>query len=238
MLADRPLGLGFPSDIAQSAYYPSNEWLTQEELATISKIMEDNSIYLENTRVHKHETDGRIVYDILQASTQDAEPIELQNSSYGKFRLVGGDHRKELQMICSHFYEARKYVSNPTQESILSLYQDSFTTGNIENYKESQRLWIKDLQPSVEAIFGFVEPYRDPMGIRAEFEGLVAITDKEETQTLTKLVDNSDKFIRRLPWALDTEENDGKGPFEKELFEKPDFTSLHSKHYRRTTDGG
>lgn len=193
--------------------------------------MEESSIYLENTRVYKHEIDQRIVYDILQAAAQEKEPKELQNSSFGVVRLIRGDHGKELQNICGDLQKARRHAANSAQDSFLSLCQDSFVTGDIETYKESQRLWVKDLQPSVEVIFGFVEPYRDPMGVRAEFEGLVAITDKEETQALTKLVDNSDTFIRRLPWALNSRENGGKGPFEKELFEKPDFTSLHSKCY-------
>lgn len=72
---------------------------------------------------------------------------------------------------------------------------------------------------------GFVEPYRDPHGVRAEFESLVAIADDGETAMLAKLVELSPRFIRRLPWA--TEDNDGKGPFEKSLFEPPDFSSIH-----------
>lgn len=143
--------------------------------------------------------------------------------------MTRGDHTDELNRISLCIDEARKYTANTTQESFLSFCQDSFRTGDIEAYKQSQRLWVKDLQPSIEVILGFVEPYRDPMGVRAEFEGLVAVTDKEETRMLTNLVENSDKFIRTLPWALDSIENGGKGPFEKVLFEKPDFTSLHSK---------
>jgi dipeptidyl-peptidase III len=231
-LADRPLGLGFPSDVAQSSYYPGNYRLSEEELAEISRFMEENSIYPENTRVYKHIVEDRIVYDILQASTQeDLKPPLLQDTKDGMIRLVRGDHAKELTCICSSLCEARKQATNSTQESFLLSCEDSFRSGSIEAYKESQKLWVKDLQPSVEVIMGFVEPYRDPMGIRAEFEGMVAITNKEETETLTKLVDNSDQFIRRLPWAMDYTENNGKGPFEKELFEKPDFTSLHSKSF-------
>ena len=87
---------------------------------------------------------------------------------------------------------------------------------------------MKDIKPAVETQFGFIEPYRDPFGVRAEFEGLVALVDAEETKLLTKLVENSARFIRRLPWAgVSNGENDGKGPFEKDLFEAPDFTSLH-----------
>jgi dipeptidyl-peptidase-3 len=230
ILANRPLGLGFPSDVAQSSYYPGSYRLSQEELMDISRLMEEKSIYPENTRVYKHKVENGTVYDILQASTQeDPEPPILQDAKHSVTRLVRGDHKTELTSVCNSLNDARKHAANTRQDSFLLSCQESFRTGSIEDYRESQRLWVKDLQPSVEAILGFVEPYRDPMGIRAEFEGMVAITNKEETKTLTKLVGNSDKFIRRLPWALGYTENNGKGPFEKELFEKPDFTSLHSK---------
>jgi len=82
----------------------------------------------------------------------------------------------------------------------------------------------------VENIFGFVEPYRDPDGLRAEFEGLVAIPDEQETKLLSELVQKSTVFIRRLPWAHGATDNDGKGSFEKSLFEAPDFTSIHSEN--------
>lgn len=91
--------------------------------------------------------------------------------------------------------------------------------------------WITDKQPRVENIFGFVEPYRDPSGTRADFEGLVAISDPNETKLLTQLVVHSAKFIRRLPWVDGkSTENDGKGPFEKALFEPPDFSSIHGRY--------
>lgn len=61
-------------------------------------------------------------------------------------------------------------------------------------------------------------------------KGLVAIADDKETMLLGKLVENSAQFIRRLPWTVDGE-NDGKGPFEKALFEPPDFSSIHTLAY-------
>ena len=124
-----------------------------------------------------------------------------------------------------------QYAANPCQRLFLSQYQQSFQSGDLGLYKESQKTWIRDTAPSVENIFGFVEPYRDPYGIRAEFEGLVAISDQGETALLTKLVESSSKFIRQLPWTTGFSENNGKGPFEKALFEPPDFTSIHALAY-------
>jgi dipeptidyl-peptidase III len=92
---------------------------------------------------------------------------------------------------------------------------------------------VADRAPTAENIFGFVEPYRDPFGIRAEFEALVAMPNAEETKVLTKLVESSDCFIRRLPWAAGCTENNAKGRFENALFEPPDFASIHSVSYQQ-----
>ena len=155
----------------------------------------------------------------------------LELASVGVCRVINGDHRCELTSICDSLERAIEYAANATQRDFIRLYQRSFRTGSLEIYKDAQRMWIRDSVPSVENIFGFVEPYRDPFGIRAEFEGLVAISDREETEILTRLVENSSKFITQLPWAHDCTENDGKGPFEKSLFEPPDFSSIHALAY-------
>lgn len=207
--------------------------LTPEEVSHISKLMEDNSVFPENTRIQKLEnSDGKIIYEILQASVEhdDNDKARVFHLQPGEtVRIVRGDHSTELDGICKSLEEASKYAANPNQAKFLKEYVASFRTGDLETYKESQRTWVKDLTPPVENIFGFVEPYRDPLGVRAEFEGLVAISHPAETEALTKLSTQSPKFIRRLPWAHECEENDGKGPFENTLFEAPDFTSIHSE---------
>ncbi len=174
-------------------------------------------------------------YEVLQASVnQDAIPQVISADSKAPVTIVRGDHSEHLKKIVSSLSEASKYAANETQKQFIAQYIESFQTGNLETYRDSQRTWIQDRNPRVENIFGFVEPYRDPYGIRAEFEGLVAISDAEETKTLLKLVECSDKFIKRLPWAvMDESDNGGKGPFEKSLFETPDFTSIHSMRSRR-----
>lgn len=240
LLAPTPSGLGFPSGVAQSSYYPGDLQISREEIAAVSSVLEAECIHPENTRIRKcmSGNNNAVTYDVLQASvavdTQPPRKLRTTTLASGggggvTIQLIRGDHSDELTRVCSYLQEARKFAANPTQEKFLSEYVESFTTGEIEVYKNSQRTWVKDAKPSVETVIGFVEPYRDPYGVRAEFEGLVGIVHRGETEVLTTLVENSTKFIRRLPWAIDTIENDGKGPFEKELFGNPDFTSLHSE---------
>lgn len=233
IFARPPIGLGFPSDVAQSSYYPGPLRLSRDEIARVSQTLEEKSIHPENTRIHKTRLDGKPSFDVLQASVDtDAQPRDIPYPSFSeRIRLIRGDHSQELERICASLEEACKHAANPLQERYIQKYQESFQSGELEPYRESQRIWVKDTKPRIEAVLGFVEPYRDPFGIRAEFEGLVGIVDVDETRTLTTLVESSEKFIRRLPWADGATENDGKGPFEKSLFEAPDFTSLHGAFF-------
>lgn len=177
--------------------------------------------------------EGTPTFSILRASTEieiSNHKRQLTNNENAVVQLMLGDHCDELKHICASLTEASKYTANDTQKLFLSQYIESFQTGSLHAYRDSQRTWIRDKAPVIENIMGFVEPYRDPHGTRAEFEGLVAISDAEETKALQRLVDNSTRFIRRLPWAeSESVDNDGKGPFEKEIFEPPDFASVHGK---------
>ncbi|OJJ42596.1 hypothetical protein ASPZODRAFT_105021 [Penicilliopsis zonata CBS 506.65] len=225
LLAVPPFNLGYPSKSAQSAYYLGS--MAQEEIALVSEAMSKHSVGPENTRVQKLIKEGKPVYHVLQASAETGAPAnglyELANNMF----LIRGDHSVELSMVCSNLARALKYASNHRQTRFLEAYIESFRTGSQEAYQESQKAWVMDVSARVENMIGFIESYRDPAGIRSEWEAMIGIADPDETARLKRFVERSTCFIRQLPWAVDGV-NDGKGPFEKTLFEAPDFTSVHA----------
>lgn len=95
-------------------------------------------------------------------------------------------------------------------------------------YKESQRTWIRDRLTKVETVFGFVEPYRDPCGTRAEFEGIVGIENPDETAMLHRLGENADGFIERLPWVKGSDCDSNMYDFEIPKVDVPNLISIES----------
>ncbi|KAL8693137.1 MAG: hypothetical protein Q9218_001989 [Villophora microphyllina] len=185
----RPSSLGFPSEIAQSSYYPGHDRITPEKIECVSTVLEAKGIYPENTRIRKILANGETVYRVLQASTETELGERQYSIANSKAAIIvdKGDHAAELEPVCDCLVKAREHAMNSQQQAVIDQYLISFRTGEVEAFKESQRLWVKDLQPTVENAFGFVEPYRDPYGTRAEFEGIVAFVNAEETEVLTRL---------------------------------------------------
>lgn len=232
MLSPLPASLGFPSETAQSRYYPN----TKAELDKIGDVLRENGIDQENTRVMKVESPQTTYFVHLASVERDKEPRILSTDPHIELRR--GDHRDPLWKVILMLTAAKEYVDSPIRSEFIDAYINHFRTGDLSSHKLSQQLWTKDMKPAVEVNFGFNEPYRDPYGTRAELEGIVAVPDKEETAKLELLVQNSDAIIAALPWVKDSAGDGGKnGPFEKDLPQLPDFLSINGKEPEwRSTD--
>ncbi|KAI9735180.1 MAG: hypothetical protein M1834_001770 [Cirrosporium novae-zelandiae] len=217
--------LGYTEDGHMTSYYPDSPTITKEEISLIGDVCEKNKLLLENTRLRKTSKG----YELLIASGMSNPPakdrdlgdtteLPLEGKLKGKvLKLTFGDHIDQMADIAVNIKKATEFSDNDTEKYMCEEYAKSFGTGSLEAYKESQRYWIKDKGPMVEADIGFIETYRDPHGVRGEWEGFVAMVNKERTKAFGKLVSLAPNFIPRLPWPKS---------FEKEKFLSPDFTSL------------
>ncbi|KAB8076290.1 dipeptidyl peptidase [Aspergillus leporis] len=218
--------LGYTDGGHMSTYYPDSPSITKDEITAIGDLMEQKGLPLENTRLKKLPSGD---FELLIASGISSPPsrdrdlgdvdlFELDGKLQGKkLRLVFGDHVEEMAKIAHSLKQAGLNAANDNQKRMLDAYALSFGAGSIESFKESQRIWVKDQKPALETNIGFVETYRDPHGVRGEWEGFVALVNMERTQAFGKLVESAESMIPKLPWGKD---------FEKDKFLSPDFTSL------------
>ncbi|KMU72275.1 dipeptidyl-peptidase 3 [Coccidioides immitis RMSCC 3703] len=218
--------LGYPEDGHMTTYYPDSPTITKEEITLVGDFLEKKKLLLENTRLRKTKNGD---FELLIASAQknpagndrdvgDINGWSLEGKLQGKqLTLVYGDYSEQMARISENARQACLNAANEIQKNMYDEYVKSFETGSLEAYKESQRYWIKDKGPMVESDLGFVETYRDPHGVRGEWEGFAAMVNQERTKAFGKLVSKAESFIPKLPWSKD---------FEKDKFHSPDFTSL------------
>ncbi|GAA5980189.1 hypothetical protein JCM5350_000865 [Sporobolomyces pararoseus] len=210
------LSIGFPADGHISSYYPGELKPTKAEIEAVQGLCTEKGISLENTRLTKN-SDTSFTLLIASVDTQGQSASSLKSEKGFQVEIKHGDYSSCLAKVNAALEQAKNYAADSNQKAMLADYQESFKTGSIDAHKEGSAKWVKDKGPVVENYIGFIEDYVDPAGARAEWEGFVAIVNKEESKKFNALVDRADELIQDLPWGKD---------FEVPEFTKPDFTAL------------
>lgn len=206
-------GLGLEGK-GTSNYY--GEDLTEADIAKVEAVLREHHIESWNTRVFRQVVDDAPALVVQVASLREGEQW-LQKDAETRVLLRFGDYSGALGEVIEALRNATAYAANDEQRAMLQDYVRHFESGDIALHKAAMRHWIKDVGPAVETNIGFIETYRDPIAVRAEWEGLVAVVDREQSRKFQALVDAAPKLLPRLPWGRE---------FEKDAFQRPDFTSL------------
>lgn len=220
--------LGFPPQSITN-YWSAN--CVEKDSEIVTEFLNYKRVDAYNHRVFKTaaNTEGNDVdiYEIRFASEQlssdsdttDEKLIGHEEEYKGrKFRFTRGDYSGIMPSVLDNLKSAAKNALNEDERKMMEEYVKSFETGSLQAHKQGSRHWIKDKGPVVETYIGFIETYRDPAGARAEFEGFVAVVNKEGSEKLGVLVNHAEEIIQQsMPWPKE---------FEKDSYLRPDFTAL------------
>lgn len=150
-----------------------------------------------NNRLFKH-PDDTLELRMASVHTHEAQSIPFQGRT---IELTTGDYSPILSVVVRYLQKAQEYAANETEVKYLQEYIDSFNDGDLQHHITGSSLWTQDKKPTVENYIGFIENYRDPYGVRGEWEGFVAIMNKKYTKILSDLVDQAPRFLALLPWG-------------------------------------
>ncbi|KAG5813677.1 hypothetical protein H9Q74_012556 [Fusarium xylarioides] len=230
IFAETPKALGYPAEGGMSNYYPESPDLSREEIRAVQDAI-GSKLSPRNTRLQKIHTDSGVTYHLSVASAvehpakPDIQDLVLTDGS--KVIVRYGDHADALSRMCASLTKAKDFAASEKQESYLSKLISFYQTGDIDTHKEASKDWLADETPCVETWSGFLEPGRDPSGVRCEFEALVAVQDKKWSAAFDQLSSRAEKFILQLPWSGLGPDGAELGPFENESIIKPNFVALN-----------
>ncbi len=208
--------LAMPGEGVTGYYGPD---VTSDDVAFVGRYLESKKIEAWNTRITMQPA-GKDpgAPKIVKIQIASVNRSEVRDTFEGRPVLIGyGDHSEILKGVVDALVHAKEFAANDLERQMIDRYIAHFQEGHIDLHKDAMRFWVKDVGPSVETNLGFIETYRDPAKVRAEWEGLVAVVDREQSAVLGKLVDAAPALIPLLPWSKE---------FEKDAFQRPDFTSL------------
>ena len=146
--------LGFPDKGHLSNYYPNSPSITEAEIKAVGEFLASKGLLPENTRLMKLENGD---FQVLVASAirhPPADSIDIGSTTEWKLEgdlkdkkvtVVFGDHQEEMAKIALEMKKAEKYTENDREKQMMEEYARSFSTGSLLAFKESQKLWVKDL---------------------------------------------------------------------------------------------
>jgi dipeptidyl-peptidase-3 len=190
------LQLGMTDSSAMTSYYSSNMRKADVEVVQrwITASLPADSSY--NTRIFKN-PDGSMELRVAAADFRDGGKHSFEGRS---IRLIYGDPAfvPSLNLVAKYIDAAKAHAANDNQLEMLTKYSAHFRQGDITLHKASQVAWVKDVGPAVECNLGFIESYRDPVGVRGEWEGFVAVVNRKMSEKFGGLVDAAKELLAQV----------------------------------------
>jgi dipeptidyl-peptidase-3 len=178
-LVDRSPSAGDPLLASAANYY---------ENVTLADLEGLEERYPRNSRLVKR--DGLLIEDVYRVG-RPAAP--------GERPAPAGRMAGTLARVVGHLRLATELAEGPQQAALAHLIE-FLETGSPASWEASATSWLQHKGP-VDLILGFIEPHKDPRGVRGEWAGLVTIADGSTQRTLDLAASRALALEKRLPWA-------------------------------------
>lgn len=205
--------LGFYPKGVTTYYEPID--FTKEEAKGIDAILVKNNIKLETTKILRLENRYEVQLPSIEVDNVGKKIGEFNGK---KVFVTKGRYSEILKKVVYWIELARQNCLNEEENKMLQCLIEHYKTGDCYQHIKYSEHWVRDASPAVETYNGFIETYRDPDGVRAEFESFVACVDKQNSKILHEFTQKSDIVLPLLPYPKE---------YERKVFNPPSYNAIN-----------
>ncbi|MCM1346818.1 MAG: dipeptidyl peptidase 3 [Bacteroides sp.] len=122
-----------------------------------------------------------------------------------------GLYGEAIKKIVEYLKLARPYAEDEGQQKVIDKLVEYYTTGDLNTFDEYSILWVKNTEPLVDFVNGFIECYGDPLGLKCSWESIVNFKDMEATKRTEILSGNAQWFEDHSPVDGEFKKEEVKG---------------------------
>ena len=151
----------------------------------------------------------------------DAEPIMFGMNSklvkgedgviYEDVYKIGGLYSPALEKIVYWLGKALTVTETEAQRVALEKMIEFYRSGDLKDFDEYAKLWVKDTESLIDYVCCFTESYGDPLGFKSSWEALINFKSVEATERTTKISDNAQWFEDNSPIDNEFKKEEVKG---------------------------
>jgi dipeptidyl-peptidase-3 len=186
---------GWHPNGATAYYEPRN--FTQAEQEGIDALLTAHQVRKENTIIFREATR----YAVKRICV-DVDDVGFSVGTFNNLPVfvTKGLYADAVQKVVRWLTPVRDSALNDVERAMYSALLRHYETGDVAAHVEYSRLWVGDVDPPVEHYQGFVESYREPSGVRAEWEGIVAAVNARDSEFLHRFVAAAPSVLPLLPY--------------------------------------
>lgn len=108
-------------------------------------------------------------------------------------------YHEAIEEMVGWLRKAADVAENPAQQQALELLIEYYQTGDLAAWDAFNIAWVNSTEGDIDFIHGFVENYSDPLGIKAYYEGIIQMTDREASVRIQALAKEAQWFEDASP---------------------------------------
>lgn len=110
-----------------------------------------------------------------------------------------GRYGKAIRKIVISLEKAKVFALTDLQREAIDKLISFYECGDLRAFDQYSILWVKDIEPTIDFVNGFIEVYGDPLGFHGSWQSVVSMRDEAATERFGKISELAGYFEQQSP---------------------------------------